>query len=68
MLDPLGAFVVALDRLPPQVQVVPINLFAIGLRDHRRLAGEAQIAGFLCPATHVGLGDGLVIECPHQQR
>ncbi|MNT74950.1 hypothetical protein D3C72_2138070 [compost metagenome] len=66
LLDALSALVVTLDRFPAVVQVVPVDLSAVGLGDHRRLAGEAQVAGFLRPAAHVGLGNGLVIQCPHQ--
>ena len=67
-LDALGALVVALDKGPALVQVIPIDLSAAVLRDDSGRAGEAQLACFLGPAAHVGLGHRLVIQRPDQMR
>ncbi len=67
-LDALGALLGAVDEGPALVQVVPVDLLGAALRDDSRLALEAQRAGLLRPTAHVGLGDRLVIQRPHQAR
>ncbi|MNP49660.1 hypothetical protein D3C76_1438610 [compost metagenome] len=64
----LASALIILQVLPAQVQIVPVDLAAVRLRNERRFALPAHVPGILCPAPHVGFGHWLIVQGPYEFR
>ncbi|MCY1523916.1 hypothetical protein D9M68_588300 [compost metagenome] len=62
----VGSFLLVALKAPALVQVIPVQLATVGLRDLRCVAGIAQLARLPHPLLRVPVRPGLVVQRPHQ--